>query len=177
MQYVHLLSFISYWGEPERAPLLHGKQCSGPCVKNRDENAIATHYCSLGTVVHVQTNTINLRILPYKCMVMQKYSTSFTDVPYMAGAVNHATNNEMKIIDTLFGTWYCNGKRGEAEEESNIVLEGTQKLLKRGLRLEARTAHERRQNAMMSTEQRQILLQRTRNRTVVNTWLMCDCLF
>ena len=38
------------------------------------KNGIATHYCSLGTVVHVRTNTINLRILPYKCIVIQKYS-------------------------------------------------------------------------------------------------------
>ena len=38
------------------------------------KNGIATHYCSLDTVVHVQTNMINLRILPYKYIVMQKYS-------------------------------------------------------------------------------------------------------
>ena len=25
------------WGEPERAPLLCGKRCSGPCMENRDE--------------------------------------------------------------------------------------------------------------------------------------------
>ena len=25
------------WGEPERAPLLRGKQCGGPCTKNRNE--------------------------------------------------------------------------------------------------------------------------------------------
>ena len=25
------------WGEPERAPLLRGKRCGGPCAKNRDE--------------------------------------------------------------------------------------------------------------------------------------------
>jgi len=58
---------------------------SGAVVHTRRiaaKNGIATHYCSFGTVVHVQTNTINLRILPYKCIVMQKYSASFTDVPY-----------------------------------------------------------------------------------------------
>ena len=36
------------------------------------KNGIATHYCSFGRVVHKQTSTINLRILPYKCIVMQK---------------------------------------------------------------------------------------------------------
>ena len=59
------------------------------------KNGIATHYCSFGRVVHLLTNTINLRILPYKCIVMQKYSTSFTDIPYMVGTVNHAT--KMKV--------------------------------------------------------------------------------
>ena len=46
------------------------------------KNGIATLYCSLGMVVHVQTNMINLRILPYKCIITQKYSALFTDIPY-----------------------------------------------------------------------------------------------
>ena len=62
------------------------------------KNGIATHYCSLGTVVHEQTNTINLRILPYKCIVVQKDSASFTGIPYKAGTVNHATKNETAKI-------------------------------------------------------------------------------
>ena len=68
------------------------------------KNGIATHYCSLGTVARVQTNTINLWILSYKCIVMlQKYSASFTDIPYQAGTVNHATKNETaKITVTLY---------------------------------------------------------------------------
>ena len=62
----------------------HSNVESGAVVHARRtaaKNGIATHYCSLGMVVHVQANTINLRILPYKCIVMQKYSASFTDVP------------------------------------------------------------------------------------------------
>ena len=35
--------------------------------------------------------------------------------PYLAGTVNHAMNNETaKITDS--GMWYCDEKRGEAEE-------------------------------------------------------------
>ena len=63
-------------------------------VKNR----IAIHYCSFDRVVHLQTNTINLRILPYKCIVMRKYSTSFTDIPYKVGMVNHATKKRITDI-------------------------------------------------------------------------------
>ena len=71
------------WGKLEQAPLLRGKQCGGPCAKNRDEKRDCnTLLYSLGAVVHVQTNTINLRILPYKCIIMQKYLASFTDIPY-----------------------------------------------------------------------------------------------
>ena len=41
-------------------------------------------------------NNLNLRILPYKCFVMQKYSALSVDIP---GMVNHATSNETaKII-------------------------------------------------------------------------------
>ena len=37
-----------------------------------------------------------------------KYSASFTDVPYQAGMVNHATINEMvKITDTIFIWHVC----------------------------------------------------------------------
>ena len=66
------------------------------------KDGIAMHYCSLGMVVHVQTDTINLRI-PYKCIVMQKYLASFTDVPYMVGTVNHTKKNETgKITVTTY---------------------------------------------------------------------------
>ena len=67
------------------------------------KNGIATHYCRFGRVVHLQTNSINFRILPYKCIVMQKYSTSFSDIPYKAGTVNHATKNEMAKLLIHFG--------------------------------------------------------------------------
>ena len=43
-------------------------------------------------------------------------------------------------------------------KRDNIVLDGTEKLQKEQ-RLEARSARERRQHAMMSTEQQQMLLQ------------------
>ena len=67
----------------------------------------------------------------------------------MAGTVNHATNIETaKITDTLFGTWYCDGKRGVACARKN-----RETAEERESRLEARTAHKRRQNAMTSTEQ------------------------
>ena len=39
----HTISFTlinecyNNWGKPERAPLLHGKWCGCPCVKNSDE--------------------------------------------------------------------------------------------------------------------------------------------
>ena len=40
----------------------------------------------------------------------------------MAGMVNHAMNNQMvKITDSLIGTWYCDGKRGKAEEEKRTI--------------------------------------------------------
>ena len=47
------------------------------------KNGIATHYCSLVQwFMYKQTNTINLRILPYKYFVLQKYLSSCPDVPY-----------------------------------------------------------------------------------------------
>ena len=95
--------------------------------------------------------------------------------PYMADTVNHATNNEIaKITDTIYLACdtvmekderlrrgqYCARRNRETAEE-------------RESRLEARRACERRhQNAMMSTEQRRVLLQRkrqARNRSVANT--------
>ena len=53
--------------------------------------------------------------------------------PYMAGMVNHATNNETaKITDTIYLPRDTVMKEGRGwGEESNIVLEGTEKLLKR----------------------------------------------
>ena len=61
-------------------------------------------------MVHVQTNTINLQILPYnKCIVMWKYSTSFTDIPYKAGMVNYALKWQRLL--TYFGTWLWYGMR------------------------------------------------------------------
>ena len=69
----------------------------GLCTKNHSEKQ---DYNTFGTVLHVQTNTINLQILSHKC---QKYLASFTDIPYKAGTVNHATMNKMvKITDTIF---------------------------------------------------------------------------
>ena len=53
------------------------------------QSSIATHYCSFDMVVHVQTNMINLWILPYKC---------FTEVPYKSGMVKHATKDETTKI-------------------------------------------------------------------------------
>ena len=88
------------------------------------KNVIATHYCSLGTVVHGQTNTINLWLLPYKCIVMQKYLASFTITvaPYMAGMVNHVMNNETaKITDTIYLTRDIVIERGEAEEKRALL--------------------------------------------------------
>ena len=35
-----------------------------------------------GMVVHVQTNTINVWILPCKCFMVQKYFALCTDIPY-----------------------------------------------------------------------------------------------
>ena len=48
-------------------------------------------------VVHV-----NLQILPYKCSVVQKYSASRTDIPYLAGTVNHVLIDETANITDLY---------------------------------------------------------------------------
>ena len=77
-------------------------------------------------MVHVQTNTINLRIMPYKCFVTQKFSISFTDIPYKAGTVNHATKDETKKITdfirhVMHSTWLWDGKRGETEVKKRAV--------------------------------------------------------
>ena len=56
-----------------------------------------------------------------------------TVAPYMAGTVNHATNNETaKITDTIYlaHDTVMEERRGWGEQ-SNIMLEGTEKLLKR----------------------------------------------
>ena len=51
-----------------------------------------------GAVPRVQTNTISLWTLPYKCFVKQNYSALCTDIPYQAGMISHATNNETAKI-------------------------------------------------------------------------------
>ena len=48
----------------------------------------------------MQTNTH--RIFPYKCMVMQSYSTSFT-IPYKAGTINLVTENKTAKLLFYFG--------------------------------------------------------------------------
>ena len=59
----------------------------------------------------MQTNTH--RIFPYKCMVMQSYSTSFT-IPYKAGTINLVTENKTAKLLFYFGhmadhrVWYGN---------------------------------------------------------------------
>ena len=74
--HVTTVTHIIYLSKPhsymESDALVHALRTT---MKNR----IATHHCM---VVHVQTNMINLRMLPYKCILMQKYSASFTDIPY-----------------------------------------------------------------------------------------------
>ena len=57
----------NWFGRAWAAPLLHGKWWIAT------KNETATHFCSLGTVVHVQTNPIILRILPYKHIITQKF--------------------------------------------------------------------------------------------------------
>ena len=82
-------------------------------------NGIATHYCSFGRVVHILTNTINLQILPYKCIASNAKIFDFIYNPYKADTVNHATKmkwqeflifhirhvtkNEMAILLIYFG--------------------------------------------------------------------------
>ena len=73
--------------------------------KTMAKSGITTH-CSFGTVVYVQTNTINLRILPYKCFMMRKFLSSFTDIPYKAGTVNHATKRNVEDYDRSILGWY-----------------------------------------------------------------------
>ena len=83
-------------------------------------------------VVHVQTNTINLRILLYKSLVLQNYPSSCPDVPYLAGKVNHTMDEILTIyyfwhVDscgylTLYSFWDMNDDvcmRGEAEDEDS----------------------------------------------------------
>ena len=100
----------------------------------------------------------------------------------MAGTVNHATNNEtVKITDTIYLACDTVMERKERlRKEQYRARRNRETADDRESRLEARRACERHQNAMKSTEQRQILLQQkrqARNRSVANTCLMRDCLF
>ena len=78
----------------------------------------------------------------------------------MAGTVNHATNNETaKITDTIYLACDTVMKREQRlRREQYRARRNRETAEERESRLEARTAHDRRQNAMMLTEQRQILL-------------------
>ena len=95
--YFPFLMWFNNWGEPEQAPLWHGEQYDGPCAKNLSEKWDCN---TLGTVVYVQASMINLRIIPYKCFVIQKYLSLCTDIPYQyTKTVNHTTNSEtVKIM-------------------------------------------------------------------------------
>ena len=78
-----------------------------------------------------------------------------TVTPYMAGTVNHATNNETaKITDTIYLEHDTVMKREERlRREQYRARRNRETAEERELRLEAKRAHERCQNAMMLTEQ------------------------
>ena len=61
---------------------------------------------------------------------MQKYFTSFTDIPYKAGTFNHATRRRLL---TYFGTWHVAwyGTRRGRGEVSDIVQGGIGRTMKR----------------------------------------------
>ena len=104
---------------------------------------------------------------------------NITVTPYMAGMVNHVMNNETaKIPNSIY--FACDTLM-EIEErlrrrEQYHARRNRETAKERESRLEARRARERCQNAMMLTEQQQILLQRkrrgkrqARNHSVANT--------
>ena len=96
----------------------------------------------------------------------------------MAGAVNHGMNNEtVEITDTIYLAHDTVMERKERlRREQYRARRNRETAEERESRLEAR-ARERHQNAMKSTKQRQILLQRkrqARNHSVANTCLMRD---
>ena len=97
-----------------------------------------------------------------------------TVTPYMAGTVNHAMNNEMaKITDTVYLACDTVIEREERlrRREQYRARRNRETAEERESRLEARRACERCQNAMMLTEQLQILLQQkrqARNHSVAN---------
>ena len=97
---------------------------------------------------------------------------------YMAGTVNHATNNETaKITDNIYLARHTVMEREERlRREQYHSRRNRETAEERESSLEARRACKRHQNIMMSTKQQprqqQILLQRkrqARNRSVANT--------
>ena len=50
-------------------------------------------------MVHVQTNTINLRMFQYKWFVLRKYPSS---CPYIPGMVNHAQTRKRQKLRQLY---------------------------------------------------------------------------
>ena len=78
-----------------------------------------------------------------------------TVTPYMAGTVNQVTNNETaKITDTIYLERDTVMERKERlRREQYRARRNRETAEERESRLEARRARERRQNAMMSTEQ------------------------
>ena len=79
-----------------QAPLKHGEWWS--MCKELLQKQNCNTPLQFVMVVYIETNTITLWILSYKCFAMQKYSASCTDFPYYASMVNHAMNNEMAKI-------------------------------------------------------------------------------
>ena len=85
LQRTELCMYSYNWGEPKQAPPLRGERCTNDCGKK----GIATHYCSFGRVVHIQTNTINLRIL------------SYSQVHYRHNIIEHCQDRPMTISSLL----------------------------------------------------------------------------
>ena len=97
---------------------------------------------------------------------MKNETARITVVPYLAGTVNHVMKNETaKITDSVYlarGTVMERKERLRRKREHYHVRRNKKTAEERGLRLEARRACERHQQAMMSTEQWQMFLQQRR---------------
>ena len=86
------------WASPTLVGTWNGGSCSKNCSEKWDYNTLL----QFGTVVYVQTNMINLRILPYKCWVRL----------FVSRWVRVTDNNELSLLTLHISLlrsfmWYC----------------------------------------------------------------------
>ena len=123
-------SKLAWLGWAWASPTLVGTWYGGSCAKNCDEKWDYSTLQQFCTVVHVQTNTINLQILPYNCWVQLFVSWWITNLIYwcfiFGMVVRVMESNELSLL--MLHVWYggsCTNKHDKLIDTSKKVLSNT----------------------------------------------------